>query len=57
MQSYKILMNFKVGFSPSLTLVAIFFAKVSLKYGYVSIMFDFLPRSMKKEYLFSMYRR
>ena len=56
MQSYKILMNFKVGFSPSLTLVAIFFAKVSLKYGYVCIIFDFLPRSMKKEYLFSMYR-
>ena len=41
---------FKVGFPPSLTLVAIFFAIVSLKYGYKCIILDFLPR---EEYLSS----
>ena len=46
----------KVGFSASLTLMAIFFANVSLKYGYVCIILDFLPRSTKKEYLFLKYR-
>ena len=46
----------KVGFSASLTLMAIFFANVSLKYGYVYIILDFLPRSTKKEYLFLKYR-
>ena len=40
---------FKVGFPPSLTLMAIFFAIVSLKYGYLCIIFDILPMSAKKE--------
>ena len=46
----------KVGFPPSLTLMAIFFANVSLKYGYICIILDFFPRSTKKEYLFFKYR-
>ena len=44
--------HIKVGFLPSLTLMAIFFANVSLKYGYVCMILDFLPRSTKKEIFF-----
>ena len=49
-------LKIKVGFPPSLTLMAICFANVSLKYGYVCIILDFLPRSTKKKYLFFKYR-
>ena len=42
----------KVGFPPSLTVMAIFFAEISLKYGYLCIIFAILPMSAKKEIFF-----
>ena len=40
--------HIKVGFLPSLTLMAIFFANVSLKYGSICIILDFLARGLRK---------